>query len=280
MLVGMPRMSTAPRTPIALVKKSARMPPAKPPMKTTYITPIAVPRPRSRYGHTACSTGVTIANAHAVSTACGMPEDHEPRDAVRRDLQRREERRRQDQRADDHERLGRVLAVGAVEVARRRVEERHRAPAREAEDEAAVQDVVHVQRVVEVEHLQAAEREEPEAERGERGDRRADRRDLLEPGERGLHRRLRGVLVLDHLAEHVVLLVLAARRLLDEERERRRRSRPGCRARRTPSASLRSPPARWSANVAMSPTSSGLRLPSTCWPRFMTADIRARMPIG
>ena len=74
MLVGMPRMSTAPRTPNALVKKSARMPPAKPPMNTTYMTPIAVPRPRSRYGHTACSTGVTIANAHAVSTACGMPQ--------------------------------------------------------------------------------------------------------------------------------------------------------------------------------------------------------------
>ena len=38
------------------------------------MTPIATPRPRSRYGHTACSTGVTIANAHAVSTACGMPQ--------------------------------------------------------------------------------------------------------------------------------------------------------------------------------------------------------------
>ena len=74
MLVGMPRMSTAPRTPNAFVKKSARMPPANPPMSTTYITPIATPRPRKRYGHTACSTGVTIANAHAVSTDCGMPQ--------------------------------------------------------------------------------------------------------------------------------------------------------------------------------------------------------------
>ena len=86
-------------------------------MNTTYITPIAVPSPRRRYGHTACSTGVTIANAHAVSTACGMPQITNHVVAVRRDLQRREERRRQDQRADEHERLGRVLAVGAVEVA-------------------------------------------------------------------------------------------------------------------------------------------------------------------
>ena len=78
-----------------------------------------------------------------------------------------------------------------------------------------------VQRVVQVEHLQPAEREEAEAERGERGDRRADRRDLLQPGERGLHRRLHRVLVLDDLAEDVVLLVLAARRLVHEERDQR-----------------------------------------------------------
>ncbi len=97
MLVGITEDETAPRTPIALVKKSARMPPPKPPMNTTYMTPIATPRPRSRYGHTACSTGVTIANAHAVSTACGMPQITNQHDAVRRDLQRREQRRRQDQ---------------------------------------------------------------------------------------------------------------------------------------------------------------------------------------
>ena len=33
-------------------------------------------------------------------------------------------------------------------------------------------------------------------------------------------------------------------------------------------------------SVAIAPTSTGLRLPSTCWPRFIAADIRARMPIG
>ena len=67
-------MKTVVRTPNEFVKKSARIAPPKPPMNTTYITPIATPSPRMRYGHTACSTGVTIANAHAVSTACGMPQ--------------------------------------------------------------------------------------------------------------------------------------------------------------------------------------------------------------
>ena len=37
MLVGTPRMSTVPRTPTALVKKPARTPPPKPPMKKMYI---------------------------------------------------------------------------------------------------------------------------------------------------------------------------------------------------------------------------------------------------
>ena len=37
MLVGTPSTMTVPRTPMALVKKSARMPPTKPPMKKMYI---------------------------------------------------------------------------------------------------------------------------------------------------------------------------------------------------------------------------------------------------
>ncbi len=76
-----------------------------------------------------------------------------------------------------------------------------------------------MQRVVQVEHCEAAEREQAEAERGERGDRGADRRDLLQPCERGLHRRLRRVLVLDDLAEHVVFLELPAGGSFNDERE-------------------------------------------------------------
>ena len=49
----------------------------------------------------------------------------------------------------------------------------------------------------------------------------ADRADPLEPGERGFHRDRRRLLVLDHLAEHVLLLELAARRLLHEEGQER-----------------------------------------------------------
>ena len=142
MLVGMPRMSTAPRTPIAFVKKSARIPPAKPPMNTTYMTPIAVPRPRNRYGHTAWSTGVTIANAQAVSTACGMPQITNHTLLWVDTCSGVNKRRRQDQQSDDHERLRRILAVGAVEVRTDGIEERHRDPAREAQNEAALQDAV------------------------------------------------------------------------------------------------------------------------------------------
>ena len=76
--------------------------------------------------------------------------------------------------------------------------------------DAAVEDVVDVQRVVQVQHLQAAQCEDTEAQRRERGDRRADGRDLLEPSERGLQGRMRRGRVLDDLAEHVVLLELAA----------------------------------------------------------------------
>ena len=65
---------------------------------------------------------------------------------------------------------------------------------------------------------------------------------FLSRRERGLHRRLRGVLVFDDLAEHVVLLELAAWRFLHEERASATMP-PGCRARRTPTASPRVPPA-------------------------------------
>ena len=151
-------------------------------MNTTYITPIAVPRPRSRYGHTACSTGVTIANAHAVSTACGMPQITNHVTLCVENCSGVKSADGRISSADEHERLGRVLAVRAVEVARR--PDRGTAPRchpARLRMKPRCRMFVHVQRVVQVEHLQAAEREQAEAERGERDDRRADRRDLLEP---------------------------------------------------------------------------------------------------
>ena len=232
------------RTPNAFVKKSARTLPPKPPMSTTYITPIATPRPRIRYGHTACSTGVTIANAQAVSTDCGMPQITNHATLCVETCSGVKNADGRMSAPTSTSAFDGILAIRAVEVAADRIEERHRGPAREAEDEAAVQDVGDVQRVVQVEHLQRAEREHAEAERGERGDRGADRRDLLQPGERGFHRRLGRVLVLDDLAEHVLLLVLAARRLLQQEHRTGRGSRPVSRARRTPSASPRRRPPR------------------------------------
>ena len=63
--------------------------------------------------------------------------------------------------------------------------------------------------------------EQAEAHRRERDDHRLERADLPEPGERrfdGDRRRLR---ILDHLAEHVLLLELAAGRLRQPEREER-----------------------------------------------------------
>ena len=71
MALGTPRMITVPRIPTASVRKPETRPPMKPPMKKMYSVDMAVPMPRRRYGTTACSTGPTIANADAVSTACG-----------------------------------------------------------------------------------------------------------------------------------------------------------------------------------------------------------------
>ena len=156
----------------------------------------------------------------------GNPPDHEHRNAVGRHLQRREQSRRKDQEADEHECLRRVLPVGAVEVATDRIEDRHCSPPGEAENESAMQDVRDVQRVVQVKHLERTQREHTEAERGERCDRRPNGRDLLQPREGGFHRRLRRVLVLDDLAEHVLLLVLSARRFAQgESRESEERAR-------------------------------------------------------
>ena len=115
--------------------------------------------------------------------------------------------------------------------------------------------------VLEVERLRARRwLNRPKPERAERDEHGADRADLLEPGERRLHRDRRRLLVLDDLAEHVLLLELAARRLLHEERERARRATTGMprmnQAQRQPSA----PP----AHVAIAATSTGLASPMPC----------------
>ena len=99
-------------------------PPRKPPMKKMYIVAIAVPMPRSRYGthrpHHRADHRERARRQHGLRDV----EEDEQRLAVRREPQRREERRRQDQQADDRQRLGRVLAVHAVEVAADEREER------------------------------------------------------------------------------------------------------------------------------------------------------------
>ncbi len=99
---------------------------------------------------------------------------------------------------------------------------------------------------------------------------------FFKPGERGLHRRLGRVLVLDDLAEHVLLLELSPRRFL--EREDRDREQPA----REPEHEERPAPTFDATRPgrAIAPTTTGLRLPRTCWPMFIAADMRARMPIG
>ena len=95
-------------------------------------------------------------------------QDPEPGGAVHAELQRREQRRRQDERADERERLGRVLAVHPVEVATDERQDRQREDARQAQDDPALQQVVDVQRVVEVERLERGVAEQSEPERAER----------------------------------------------------------------------------------------------------------------
>ena len=154
MLVGTSSTKTVVRTPKEFVKKSARMLPPNPPMKHDVhhahrhaepAQPVRAHRLQHRRDHRERARG---------QNRLRDSPDHEPHDAVRRHLERREQGRRQDQRADEHERLRRVLSVRAVEVATDGIQERDGGPAREAEDEAAMQDVGDVQRVVEVEHLE------------------------------------------------------------------------------------------------------------------------------
>ena len=66
-----------------------------------------------------------------------------------------------------------------------------------------------------------------------------ERADLPEPGERRFDRDRRRLLVLDDLAEHVLLLELAAGRFRGDGTRGTRRPRPGCRGGRTASASRR-----------------------------------------
>ena len=89
-------------------------------MKKMYIVDIAVPMPRSRYGTTAWSTGPTIANAHVVSTACGMPKMTNSALLVVENCSGVKSADGRISSADDRERLGRVPAVDPVEVAAER----------------------------------------------------------------------------------------------------------------------------------------------------------------
>ncbi len=109
----------------------------------------------------------------------------------------------------------------AVEVPADERQERERGDARQAQDHAPLEQARRLDRVVQVEGLESALAEQAEAERTERRERGPDRRDLLQPRERGFHRDGRGVLVLDDLAEHVLLLELPAWRFLHEEGEHR-----------------------------------------------------------
>ena len=99
MLVGTPSAMTVPRIPIALVKKPESTPPRKPPMKKMYIVAIAVPMPRSRYGHDGLEDRPRHRERGGREHRLRDAEDPERRRAVHRVLQRREERRREDQRA-------------------------------------------------------------------------------------------------------------------------------------------------------------------------------------
>ena len=77
-----------------------------------------------------------------------------------------------------------------------------------------MQDVVHVERVVQVQHCRLPSANSPNPSAANAA---IDVRIVaifLSRRERGLHRRLRGVLVFDDLAEHVVLLELPAWRFL------------------------------------------------------------------
>ena len=102
-------------------------------------------------------------------------------------------------------------------------------------------------------HVEAGEDgngEEAEAERGETDHDRAQRADAHQSGERGLHRDRRRIGVLDHLAEHRLLLPLPPWWLAHSERQHARPRRPGGRAAGTAIA-IRTA-------IASPPTSSGL----------------------
>ncbi len=138
MFVGIARTSTVPRTPNASSRKPARTAAAEAAdehdVHHAHRGAEAAEPVRTHGLQHRRRPSRTRTRQHRLRDA----EDDEPRDAVRGDLQRREERRRHDERADEHERLGRVLAVRAVEVAADGVAGRERAATREAEDDAAL----------------------------------------------------------------------------------------------------------------------------------------------
>ena len=134
-------------------------------MKKMYIVDIAVPMPRSRYGHHGLQHRADhrerARGEHRLRDLRGSTNQ---RGAVRRELQRREQRRRQDQQADERERLGRVLRGTRGRSSGRRtgrngsatMPDRLRITPRSS-------TLVDVQRVVEVERLERALAEQAEA---------------------------------------------------------------------------------------------------------------------
>ncbi len=156
---------------------------------------------------------------------------------------------------DERERLGGIRAVrdgrSSAPTNGRNGSAKH---AREAQDEPAVEQVVHV-RACRSGRATPARRvlksPKPSAQNATITVRIV--RILLQSRERGLHRDRRGLLVLDHLAEHVVLLELPAGRFLHEERE------DGDDDHRDPEQEQRPAPAlrRRRPSVAMAATSTG-----------------------
>ena len=123
------------------------------------------------------------------------------------ELDGHEQRRREDEETDQRERPRRVVAVLTVEVPTDDGQERGEDP-RQAEDQAAVEHVVDVEVVVEVQRLQRGwlKSPKPSAQKATSTVRMVRMRLIRE---RRLHRDRRRLHVLDELAEHVLLLELA-----------------------------------------------------------------------
>ena len=118
------------------------------------------------------------------------------------------------------QRAGRIATVEAVVVLPDERQHEQHADAADGAEHPAVEGVGAVV-VLHEEVGEHGEGEQPEAQRRERDDDGLERPDLPEPRERGLDRDRCRLRVLDDLAEHILLLELAARRLLQLEREER-----------------------------------------------------------